>query len=157
METIPKYEFKSLGDDFYSLNYTNNEGETITKQFKLTIKTLRKIESVTAKARLRMSKDMKDMGITRDDLVIKIDDGKGHIKEDETEFNRLEQSYIGQEQMSAIGDILDDCFKMSYEELLMDMGADKITNEQQATDFAAKFIQDFMSLADKKTPRDRAK
>lgn len=157
METIPKYEFKSLGDDFYSLNYTNNEGETITKQFKLTIKALRKMESVTAKARLRMTKDMKDMGITRDDLVIKIDDGKGHIKEDETEFNRLERSYVWQEQMSAVGDILDDCFKMSYEELLMDMGANKITNEQQVTDFAAKFIQDFMSLADKKTPRDRAK
>lgn len=157
MENIPKYEFKSLGDDIYTLNYTNMDGEPVSKQFKLTVKTLRTIESVTAKARLRMVKDMKDMGITRDDLIVKIDDGKGHIKEDETEYNRLERSYIGQEQMVALANILDECFKMSYEELLIDMGADKIKNEEEATDFASKFIQDFMSLADKKTPRNSTK
>ena len=58
-----KYEFKYVSTDNYELRYTNINGEEIIKPFKRNISLAQKIQGISARARLKMNKELTTQGI----------------------------------------------------------------------------------------------
>lgn len=130
-----KYEFREKELDVIELTYTDKSGSKKTKEFKRTVDMAMKLEGCTARARLRMYAEMKKMGISRDDLVTKKDDGKGKITYDETALNEIEKKYIQEEQGRTAYDLMRKSLG-NVDKLLSDLEF----NETEAQLFVQKFI-----------------
>ena len=93
------------------------------------------LEGCTARARLRMYAEMQKMGVSRDDLVTKKDDGKGKITYDETALNEIEKKYIQEEQGRTAYDLMRNSLG-NVDKLMTELEL----NETEAQLFVQKFI-----------------
>lgn len=129
-----KYEFKKIATDEYQLVYTNFKNETITKNAKLTIDIAKEIQGSVMKARLKMYKELTDLGMTKEDLIVKKNDGKGNITYDETNYQEFENKYIEEERGITINEIFKKMFGIGIEEFIIEMyGSEE--NVANAKDF----------------------
>ncbi len=130
-----KYEFKEKELDIIELIYTDKSGSKKTKEFKRTVDMAMQLEGCTARARLRMYAEMQKMGVSRDDLVTKKDDGKGKITYDETALNEIEKKYIQEEQGRTAYDLMRNSLG-NVDKLMTELEL----NETEAQLFVQKFI-----------------
>ena len=93
-----KYEFIKVDLDTYKLVYTSKDKKEVSIEFKRTIEMAEKLQGIETTARLNMYKELSKQGITKNDLIIKKDDGKGHITYDETNYQEYEKFYIQLEE-----------------------------------------------------------
>ncbi len=153
-----KYEFKTIDLDTYQLIYTNKDGKKITKEFKRTIEMAEKLDGIVEEARFKLAEMLSKRGKTKDDFVIKRDDGKGHVTYDETNYIQLEQGVINDTTGIVVNNIIKECFGMSLIELMADMGVDINDNspeiQKEAELFGNKFGMIISGGTDKKTPSD---
>lgn len=139
-----KYEFVKVDLDAYKLVYTNKEKQETTIEFKRTNEMAKDLQGITAKARIKMFQNLSSMGLTKDDLIIKKDDGKGRVSYDETNYQEFEKGFVEEESVKTTNELIEKCFKMNLKELFEDMGVnfEKIGNKEanEIEMFTQKFI-----------------
>lgn len=136
-----KYEFKYIKLDDYELKYTNKNGDDITIPFTRNIKMANKLQSIEKRARLNMYKDLTEMGVTKDDLIVKKQEN-GKTIYDETNYKMYEEQYMNLARLEVINEIYEMCFNKPISDLLIDMGA----NEVKDVNEVQKFSQEFASI-----------
>ena len=90
-----------------------------------------KLQGIVATARLNMYKELSKQGITKNDLIIKKDDGKGHITYDETNYQEYEKFYIQLEEAIILNEMIEKLFGKNIKEFFDDMGIDNIPEAEQ--------------------------
>lgn len=123
------YEFIKNGLDDYTLKYTDKDNKPVEIPFKRTIEMATKVQAITSNARIKMFKELTKQGMTKDDLIIRRDDGKGHITYDETNYIEFEKKYLEEETALTMNEIMEDCFKMNMIDLFTSMGIDLNSND----------------------------
>lgn len=140
------YEFVFVSTDNYELRYTDKNGNNKVLPFKRTIALASKLQGITATARLKMFKELTSMGITKDDLIIKIDNLDGTTTYNETNYREYEKKYIETQSALILNEIIEECFKMSIVELLEDMGVDPNSEDVTITQKVANFSKKFTTI-----------
>ena len=153
-----QYEFKYISTDNYELVYTNTKKEEVKKQFKRTIEMAEKLENIPFMAEIELNSRLSKIGKTKDDFIIKRDDGKGHITYDETNYNQLKETCMNIVSATTTEEIIKDCSGMGLVELFEDMGVnvedDNVELQKQAEMFGQKFALIIAGQEDK-TPSDK--
>lgn len=140
------YEFKKVDLDTFKLIYTNKEKKEVELEFKRTVEMGSKLQGITATARINMFKELTKLGLTKNDLIIKRDDGKGHITYDETNYQEFEKKYIEEESVKVLNELIENCFKKNIVELFEDMGMDITANNSDALKEITIFTQKFSAI-----------
>lgn len=150
-----KYEFIKIDLDTYKLVYTNKDKKEVSIEFKRTIEMGKELQSINAKARIEMFKNLTEMGLTKDDLIIKKKDGKGNTIYDETNYQEFEKKYIEEMSVSTIDELIRKCFNKNVLELFEDMGVDikniKADETKEIEIFTKKFVT-IVKGSDEETP-----
>lgn len=113
-----EFEIYSIDEDTYKIvSLVNNEELTFKKNVELAVK----ISNITADARIKMIKYMKDKGISKDDLIMKrIKNGKTYY--DESGYRMLEQGFIRDCTAELMFDLFNILFNMSPEAVIEKLG-----------------------------------
>lgn len=147
-----KYEFKKLGIDDYQLIT-----KTKTFDFKRNVKDAKEFDSITARARIKLLKELSSMGMTKDDLIVKKTDNNGKIIIDESGYNQMEKDAIQEEAMNVFNKLIEEKFGIDFQELYKAIGID-ITDDQSAVKYGLeieKFSAELTAILtgkDDKTP-----
>jgi hypothetical protein len=141
-----KYEFIKIDLDTYKLVYTNKDKKEVSIEFKRTNEMAKNLQGITAKARIKMFQQLSSMGLTKDDLIIKREDGKGHTTYDETNYQEFEKGFIEEESIMVTNDIIEKCFKINIKELFEDMGLNFEKAESQDIKQVEMFTQKFATI-----------
>lgn len=112
-----KWNIRKEGVDNYFLEYKDK-----IIPFHSNVGLVMELQNVYKNARINMIKDLKDKGLTLQDLVVetKTDDGK--VIYDNSQRNYLEESFIQEEQMRVMQDIIQKTLNISYTDLILDIG-----------------------------------
>lgn len=140
------YEFKKISLDEFEFIYTNKNNEQKNIQFKRTIEMAKKIQGINASARIKMFKELTSLGMTKNDLIIRKDDEKGHITYDETNYQEFEKKYIEEESMKTMNDIINEALKMNMLDLFEDMGMDLTKQDNEVVEQISLFTQKFVTI-----------
>ena len=138
-----QYSFENIDIDTYKLVYTNKNNEKVEKTFKRTIEMAEKLDSVVAVARINMFATLSKMGMTKDNLIVKKKDGKGHVIYDESNYIEFEKKYIEEQTGITVDEIIKECFGMGLVDLMVDMGVDPEDNNSDVQEKALLFGQKF--------------
>lgn len=147
-----KYEFKKVGIDDYQL-ITKNK----TFDFKRNVKDAKDFDSITARARIKLLKELSSMGMTKEDLIIKKTDDNGKIIIDESGYNQMEKDAIQEEAMNVFNKLIEEKFGIDFQELYKAVGID-ITNNEDVIKYVSeieKFSAELTAILtgkDDKTP-----
>lgn len=140
------YSFKYVSVDNYILKYTDKEGKDKELPFTRTVEIATKLQGIVAKARLKMFKELSAQGVTKNDLIIKVINKDGTISYDETNYREYEKYYMELEGTLTLDEVVKDCFNMSISELLVDMGVDPNTTDEEVTSKVLAFSQKFSAI-----------
>lgn len=141
-----KYEFKKIDLDNFEFIYTSKNNEQKVIPFKRTIEMATKIQGINASARIKMFKELTSLGMTKNDLIIRKDDGKGHITYDETNYQEFEKKYIEEESMKTMNDIINETLKMNMLDLFEDMGMNLMKQDNEVVEQISLFTQKFVTI-----------
>ena len=139
-----KYEFIKVDEDTTKLKYKDKEFD-----IKKTVGLLQKLQSVNNKAKIRMMLELKQQGITANDLVVIHKEGN-KTYEDKSNLIELENYYLGVESESIYEELCKEFCGMGFAELVVDIGLDT-ENKEELKDFMTKFTYAITPL--NKTPR----
>lgn len=140
------YEFVKTGLDDYILKYTDKDNKPVEIPFKRTIEMATKVQGITSNARIKMFKELTKLGMTKEDLTIRRDDGKGHITYDETNYIEFEKKYLEEETAIVMNEIMEDCFKMNMIDLFTSMGINLNSNDPITVNKIAMFSNKFGAI-----------
>lgn len=143
------YKFSKIDLDEYELSYTNKNKEKVKIPFKRTVEMGQKIQGITARARAKMFIELTKLGITKDDLIIKKSDGKGHTTYDETNYQEFERKYIEEETLIVMNEIMESCFKKNLVDLFDDIGINTYSNDKDSINAVSTFSQKFGMIISK--------
>lgn len=141
-----KYEFIKIDLDTYKLVYTNKDKKEVSIEFKRTNEMAKNLQGITAKARIKMFQQLSSMGLTKDDLIIKKEDGKGHTTYDETNYQEFEKGFIEEESIIVTNEMIEKCFKMNIKQLFEDMGLNFENVASQDIKQIELFTQKFVTI-----------
>lgn len=143
-----KYEFKKIDIDNYELIYETKDKKEKRIPFKRTIKMAKELNGITMKARINLATKLSEMGLTKNDLIIKKEIGNGKVIYNETNYKALEDEAIQEQSLLTTNQIIEDCFNMNIQELFEDMGIN--TNESNVSETLANqitlFTQKFLTI-----------
>lgn len=143
-----KYEFIKIDLDTYKLVYTNKEKKEVSIEFKRTIEMAKELNGITMRARINLATKLSEMGLTKEDLIIKTEIGNGKTIYNEANYKILEDEAIQEQSLLTTNQIIEDCFNMNIQELFEDMGID--TNESNVSETLANqitlFTQKFLTI-----------
>ena len=113
-----EFEIYSIDEDTYKIvSLVNNEELTFKKNVELAVK----LSNITADARIKMIKYMKDKGISKDDLIMKrVKNGKTYY--DGSGYRLLEQGFIRDCTAELMFDLFNILFNMSPEAVIEKLG-----------------------------------
>lgn len=140
-----KYDFVKVDDDTTILKYKDKEFE-----MKKTVGLLQKLQSINNKAKIQMMKELKEQGMTANDLVVVRKEGNKTI-EDKSNLIELEQYYVGVASESLYEELCKDYCGMGFAELLVDIGID-VENKDELKKFMTEFTYSITPTT--KTPRE---
>ena len=129
-----KYQFIKVDEDVTKLKYKDKEFE-----IRKTVDLLKKLQSLNNKAKLLMFKELKDEGLTSNDLVVTRKEGNKTI-EDKSNLIELEQYYLGVASQKLYDDILKEATGMDLAQLLVDMELD-YTNQEEVKNFTIELTK----------------
>lgn len=141
-----KYEFIKVDEDTTKLKYKDKEFDII-RDIDLQVKAQNSIK----KSKIKMNKDLTEMGMTRNDLIIKKVDGAKTIY-DETNAIALEKEYERQETENILNDLCKKYTNMTVAELMVDIGLD-LENDIDSEKFGIELTASFMG-ENLKSPRE---
>ena len=124
------YRFIKKDLDTYKLAYTNIEGKDVEIEFKRTIELASRLQGILSEARVKMFKELSKLGITKNDLIVRKDDGNGHITYDETNYQEYEKYYLQIQEALILNEIIEKLFKKNIQDLFKDMGIDKLPQDK---------------------------
>lgn len=125
------FEFISIDDDTTKLKYKDKEFE-----LKKTVGLLEKLQKVNFNAKMSMMKSLKERGETANDYIVIKKEGSKTI-EDKSNLVELEQYFLGLESAKIYDDICLEFTKMTFPELLVDIGID-YNSVEAVQDFTLK-------------------
>lgn len=139
-----KYKFNKIDQDTTELSYKDRKF-----LIKRDIELLSKMESLPNRARIKMSKDLANEGMTFEDLEVKKIVGNKTIV-DKTNLMRVEQTYQDLVANEILNEISQKYTQMSFVELLNDI---EINISDQGAEERETFIKEFLgALREDKTP-----
>lgn len=124
-----KWNIRKEGIDNYFLEYKDK-----MLPFHSKVGLVNDLQGSIKKARLRMVKELSDMGMSVNDLT-KITSKDGKTTYDNSNKQFIEESYINEENLKVLGNIIQEMFNMKFEELLLDIGID---TEDEAREFSTE-------------------
>lgn len=145
------YEFKFISTDNYELRYTDKDKNEKVIPFTRTIEMASKLQSIEKRARLSMYKDLTEMGMTKDDLVV-VKEINGKRIYDESNYVSYEQNYMDLARYEIINEIFELCFKKNLNDLLIDMGLTEKSDPKQVELFSNKFATIIIGKDKEETP-----
>lgn len=124
-----KYKINKEGIDNYILEYKDK-----MIPFHSNVGIVQDLQASIKNARLRMVKELKEQGLTINDLISATEkDGKTTYDNSSRQY--IEEAYINEENQKVLEKIIKDTFGMSFEELILDMGIETPEEAQElATD-----------------------
>lgn len=129
-----KYEFIKVDEDTTKLKYGEKEFD-----IKKTVGLLQKLQSLNNKAKLTMYKELKESGLTANDLIVTKTEGN-KTTEDKSSLIELEQYYVGVESQKVYDEILKEATGMTLAEILVDMNLD-FNNTDTVKDFMVELTK----------------
>lgn len=138
-----EFEIYSIDEDTYKIvSLVNNEELTFKKNVELAVK----LSNITADARVKMIKYMKDNGISKDDLIMKrVKNGKTYY--DESGYRLLEQGFINDCAMELTRNLFNVLFEITPEKMIEKLG---LTDNDEANRLGTEVRQ---ILLGEKTPK----
>ena len=127
MEEKKIFKIEKLDEDNYKVVSLVNGAEI---PFKKNVELARRMQSVNANARLKMITWMKEAGITKNDLIDKIEKN-GKIIYDETTYRTIEQGFIQDESTELGLELYKILFNKTVTELITELGF-TANNEDEA-------------------------
>ena len=118
-----KYKIERIDDDTTRFSYKDKSFEA-----KRDIQLIRDIEGVEQKARIKLIADLKEQGMTINDLVVEKKVGN-KTYEDRSNVIELEEHYVQIMRLQLYEDYCKKWFNMGLEELMLDIGI----NDDEAT------------------------
>lgn len=140
------YEFAYVKENTFKLIYTNKKGEKVEKEFVRNVEIAKKLQQIQAKARLNMLLELNKMGMTKEDLIIRKDLGKGQVIYDEANFKEYEKGFIELEAVNTVDEIFKDCLGLGIVELLSDMGIDVNSDKQEDAKTVELLTKKFVTI-----------
>ena len=149
------YSIVKTGIDDYKLTIKATKREI---DFKRDVNFMKKIQSCNAKGRILMIRQLKESGLTKDDLIERretIDEnGKVVVIYDDSMFRYMEQECIKDATGQVMLDLMNETLKEGIDSIVAEMNIDP-TEEKE---FAKKFGEDFSNcmlnrVDDEETPR----
>ena len=151
-----QYEFKYISTDNYELVYTNTKKEEVKIPFTRTTKMARDLQRIQVDARMEMYSALAEKGMTKEDLIIKRNDGKGHVIYDETNLKSMENDYIELISGITIVKLMEEAFKKDIDSIMLDMGMNLEDNQEENAEFLKVFSMKFLKIIngseEKETP-----
>lgn len=124
-----KYQIVKNDLDDYTLSYRDK-----VYNYKSDVELTSRLQNAPQKARIKMLKDLAKEGISLKQFTVEEKkDGKTYF--DNTNRNELESTYIGNEMLEIINDVCQKNFKLSFAELMLDIGLD---NQQEQEKFSGE-------------------
>lgn len=114
-----KWKIRKEGVDNYFLEYKDK-----LLPFHSKVGIVSDLQGSIKKARLRMVKELSEMGISVNDLT-KITTADGKTTYDNSNKQFIEESYINEENQKVLENIIKEMFGMGFEELMMDIGIEE--------------------------------
>ncbi len=143
---MKKYNFEFVKENTYKLSFTNKNGEKIEKEFVRDVETAKKLQQIQAKARLKMLSELSKLGMTKEDLIIKKEVGKGQVIYDETNYKEYEKTFIEAESIEVVNDLFTKCFGMNIIELIKEFNIDINSTNPEDAKFIETFVADFLNI-----------
>lgn len=137
------WNIRKEGIDNYFLEYKDK-----MLPFHSNVGIVNELQGSIKKARLRMIKELKEEGITINDLTTATKTSDGKTIYDNSNRAYIEEAYINEENAKVLGKIIKDAFGMSFEELIVDMG---LETKEDVEEFAEELGNCFVG----KTPSRR--
>ncbi|MEI3508758.1 MAG: hypothetical protein V8R01_06645 [Bacilli bacterium] len=138
-----QFEIKSVDEDTFEVFSLINDTKLT---FKKDVELARKLSNINADARIKMIKYMKENGLTKDDLIDKVNKN-GKIYYDEFNYRLLEQGFINDNAKELAMNIFNILFDLSAEEVLIKL---EITTDEEASRLGNELRQ---VLLGEKTPK----
>lgn len=134
------YSIVKTGTDDYKLTIKATKREI---DFKRDVNFMKKIQSCNAKGRILMIKQLKESGLTKDDLIERREttdeNGKVVVIYDDSMFRYMEQECIKDATGQVMLDLMNETLKEGIDSIVAEMNIDP-TEEKE---FAKKFGEDF--------------
>lgn len=137
------WDIRKEGIDSYFLEYKDK-----MLPFHSNVGIVNELQSSIKKARLKMIKELKEEGLTINDLTTATKTNDGKTIYDNSNRTYMEEAYINEENAKVLGKIIKDAFGMSFEELIVDMG---LETKEDVEEFASELGNCFVG----KTPSRR--
>ena len=138
-----KYSFKQIDEDTINLTY-KDKVFPIHKDVEL----LSKIQGINAKARAKMSMELKKQGMTINDLIVIKHEGNKTI-EDHSNVDYIEKEYYNLACVDLVNELCQKYFEMSLDDVVVDIG---IETDTELVDFTQDLL---VNIAGKnKSPRE---
>lgn len=137
-----KWNIRKEGIDNYFLEYKDK-----MLPFHSRVGLVNELQESIKKARLRMIKELSDMGMSVNDLT-KITKADGKTTYDNSNKQFIEESYINEENQRVLENIIKEMFNMGFEELMLDIGIDD-------TEEAREFSTELGNCLIGRTPRNK--
>lgn len=141
-----KYSFLKIGQDTYKFIYEDKNGIKKEKEFTRTNKHREMIESIAIKTSVKTAKYLADEGLSYEDIVIKKNDGKGHITYDEKEYLEIKNQVKNQVTYEIINKICEDCLGSDITNIFIDTGLDINSNKKEDINEVTKFMTEFLKI-----------
>lgn len=114
-----KWNIRKEGIDMYFLEYKDK-----ILPFHSNVGVVNELQSVYKNARINMIKELKEKGITLQDLTIETKTEDGKTIYDSSSRNYIEESYIQEEQARILKKVIKNTLGMDYQDLILDIGLD---------------------------------
>lgn len=137
-----KYTFKNIDTDTTELTYKDKRFE-IRKDVDL----IRKMQSLSVKARTKMMLELSKQGISKQDLVIEKKDGN-KTTYDNSNLVDLEQEYYNLASVDLVDELCNKYFNMGLLDLLQDMEL----KDNEVETFSADLMSAFSGIEKSKFP-----
>lgn len=140
-----KYEFKIISTDNYELVYIDRKKEEKSLKFTKDVALTKKLQELQMKGRLKLQKMLKEMGMTKGDLIERKEiDGK--IIYDDHLYREYEEEATGLVSIEVLDDIFGIKFNMTLTELLEDMGINAESTSVKDTEQVQLFLTKFITI-----------
>lgn len=138
-----KWNIRKEGIDTYFLEYKDK-----MLPFHSNVGIVNELQSVYKNARINMIKELKEKGITLQDLTIETKTEDGKTIYDSSSRNYIEESYIQEEQARVLNKVIKNTLGMDYQDLILDIGLD-------TQDEVSEFFSELGNCLIGKTPSRR--
>lgn len=153
------YSIVKTGTDDYKLTIKATKREI---DFKRDVNFMKKVQSCNVKGRILMIKQLKENGLTKDDLIERKEttdeNGKIVVIYDDSMFRYMEQECIKDATGQVMLDLMNETLKEGIDSIVAEMNIDPTEEKEFAKKFGEDFLNCMLNRVDtEETPRTVAR